>query len=65
MEEMIDLCQKKWEAIHHMTIPSMITLEDCQVLYDMGSYPVIHDGVVKYFTSENIETEKKMREWEL
>lgn len=62
---MIDLCQKRWEAIHHMTIPSILTLEDCQTLADMGSYAVIKGGMVRYFESESIETEKLLREWEL
>lgn len=62
---MIDLYQKQWAAIYRMTTPEILTIEDCQVLADIGSYAVIKGGRVRYFESKNIETEKLLREWEL
>lgn len=62
---MIDLHQKQWAAISRMTMPEVLTIEDCQVLTDIGSYAVIKSGMVRYFMSENDETEKLLREWEL
>lgn len=56
---------KLWAAISRMTIPEVLTIEDCQTLADMGSYAVIKGGMVRYFESESIETEKLLREWEL
>lgn len=57
--------EKQWNAISRMTTPEVLTIEDCQTLSDMGSYAVIKSGIVRYFESESLETEKLLREWEL
>lgn len=57
--------EKQWAAISRMTTPEVLTIEDCQTLADMGSYAVIKSGIVRYFTNENFELEKRFREWEL